>query len=264
MQFIASDLRLFKVYCTVCHKRCKGDVLKIEQQFVHYKCFQCIKCRKNLKQGGFFVKDKNFYCPNDYQTEFGVRCETCHGYVEGEVVTVLGKTFHTHCFRCTTCRRLFNSGERTTIVDGSYYCMSCSSNLTNGDVLHKTVDGNARDSSAAAATITNGSNGVCSTSSSPSSNSPSSKSDHFNPLSLSTSGHQSQTLPTIRTSPTSTPIRHSVSHTDGNNTQNYNHYQQNLISDANLKSFTSLNDQLSVQIHENGCSSKFALELLYD
>lgn len=63
-----------------------------------------IECRKNLKQGGFFVKDKNFYCPNDYQTEFGVRCETCHGYVEGEVVTVLGKTFHTHCFRCTTCR----------------------------------------------------------------------------------------------------------------------------------------------------------------
>ncbi|CAH8571791.1 unnamed protein product [Schistosoma rodhaini] len=243
---------MVKVYCTVCHKRCKGDVLKIEQQFVHYKCFQCIKCCKNLKQGGFFVKDQNFYCPNDYQTQFGVRCETCQGYVEGEVVTVLGKTFHTHCFRCTTCRRLFNSGERTTIVDGSYYCMSCSSNLTNGDVLHKTVGSNNRDGSAAAATVTNGSNGVCSTSSSPSSNSPSSKSDQFNPLSLSTSGHQSQTLPTIRTSPT--PIHHPVNHIDDSNTQNHNHYQQNLISDANLKSFPSLNDQLSVQIHENGCS----------
>ncbi|CAH8534911.1 unnamed protein product [Heterobilharzia americana] len=258
---------MVKVYCTVCHKRCKGDVLKIEQQFVHYKCFQCIKCRKNLKQGGFFVKDKKFYCPNDYQTEYGVRCEACHNYVEGEVVTVLGKTFHTHCFRCTTCRRLFNSGERTTILDGSYYCMSCSSNFTNGgSVTHNTVGG--------AATAAGGNtNGVdlevnrSSSSSSPSSTSSPSKINHFNPLSS-----QSHTMPPIIMS--STPLHSSNNNNNNNNnidstTIDDNHHSHGLkqqkqqtqskqperfISNTNLKSFTSLNDQLSVQIHENGCS----------
>ncbi|CAL8105875.1 unnamed protein product [Calicophoron daubneyi] len=125
-----------KVYCAVCHKRCKGDVLKVEKQFLHHKCFQCTKCRKNLQQGGFFVRDERFYCPNDYQTEFGVKCEACHAYVEGEVVTVLGKTFHIDCFRCTGCRRLFSSGERTTIVGGRYYCTSCAAYATNGQSAH--------------------------------------------------------------------------------------------------------------------------------
>ncbi|KAH8878498.1 Actin-binding LIM protein 1 [Schistosoma japonicum] len=243
---------MVKVYCTVCNKRCKGDVLKIEQQFVHYKCFQCLKCRKNLKQGGFFVKDKKFYCPNDYQTEFGVRCETCHGYVEGEVVTVLGKTFHTHCFRCTTCRRLFNSGERTTIVDGSYYCMSCSSNLTNGSVMHNIVDSGAGP-------ITNGTGGISSqvmnrsSSSSPLSTSPSSKINPFNAIPLSSSS-QSKTMPAIKTSYT-TPTRHPVNHTNSiSHNHNHSHQQPTFISDSNLKSFASLNDQLSVQIQENGCS----------
>ncbi|KAF7257258.1 hypothetical protein EG68_06017, partial [Paragonimus skrjabini miyazakii] len=121
-----------KVFCAVCHKRCKGDILKIEQQFVHHKCFQCTKCQKNLQQGGFFVRDQKFYCPEDYQAIFGVKCEACRTYVEGEVVTVLGKTFHTHCFQCFACRRLFSSGERTTIVDGAYYCVPCAAQITNG------------------------------------------------------------------------------------------------------------------------------------
>lgn len=30
-----------KVFCSVCNKRCKGDTLKIEERFIHHKCFQC-------------------------------------------------------------------------------------------------------------------------------------------------------------------------------------------------------------------------------
>ncbi|TPP63407.1 Actin binding LIM protein family member 2 [Fasciola gigantica] len=121
-----------KVFCSVCNKRCKGDTLKIEEKFVHHKCFHCTKCKKKLQKGGFFVREQRFYCPDDYQSSFGVTCEACHAYVEGEAVTVLGKTFHTHCFRCSTCGRLFSSGERTTIIDGTYYCVSCATQISNG------------------------------------------------------------------------------------------------------------------------------------
>nr|CAH8851655.1 unnamed protein product [Trichobilharzia regenti] len=231
---------MVKVYCTVCHKRCKGDVLKIEQQFIHYKCFQCIKCRKNLKQGGFFVKDKKFYCPNDYQSEFGVRCETCHGYVEG---------------------------ERTTILDGLYYCMPCSTNLTNGggggSLAHtsNTIGrGGASGTSIVAASVTPGTGTT--------------NGSRFNPLSLLSSSRHSHTMPSIKTS-TSSPS-HNINNNNNNNNNNnsntidnhyspYSHQKQSKRfiannnvngnnNNTNLKSFTSLNDQLSVQIHENGGS----------
>ncbi|TGZ58565.1 hypothetical protein CRM22_009591, partial [Opisthorchis felineus] len=101
-------------------------------------------CHKNLQQGGFFVRDQRFYCPDDYQANFGVKCQACGSFVEGEVVTVLGKTFHTHCFRCSACRRLFSSGERTTIVSNDYYCVSCAGRFTNG--LRSSSDASSRSS----------------------------------------------------------------------------------------------------------------------
>ena len=70
---------------------------------------QCIfyfvtACERQLASGGFFVKDDQFYCGDDYQRLFGTKCAACGQYVEGEVVTALGNTYHQTCFHCTKCK----------------------------------------------------------------------------------------------------------------------------------------------------------------
>jgi len=40
----------------------------------------------------------------DYQRMYGTRCNGCGEFVEGEVVTALGKTYHPNCFACTVCK----------------------------------------------------------------------------------------------------------------------------------------------------------------
>lgn len=75
-------------------------------------CVWCIlftACSVSLAQGGFFNKDGNYYCTNDYQTLFGTKCAVCGSYVEGEVVTALGHTYHQKCFVCARCRLAFSS-----------------------------------------------------------------------------------------------------------------------------------------------------------
>ena len=62
------------------------------------------ECARQLASGGFFVKDEHFYCGDDYQRLFGTKCAACGQYVEGEVVTALGNTYHQTCFHCTKCK----------------------------------------------------------------------------------------------------------------------------------------------------------------
>lgn len=61
-------------------------------------------CKNSLAQGGFFCKDGNYYCTVDYQNQFGTKCAICGDYVEGEVVSALGNTYHQKCFTCARCR----------------------------------------------------------------------------------------------------------------------------------------------------------------
>lgn len=61
-------------------------------------------CKNSLAQGGFFCKDGGYYCTKDYQTRYGTKCAICGEYVEGEVVSALGNTYHQKCFTCARCR----------------------------------------------------------------------------------------------------------------------------------------------------------------
>lgn len=61
-------------------------------------------CKKSLAQGGFFTREKDYYCTECYQKNFGQRCATCGLFVEGEVVSALGNTYHQKCFTCARCR----------------------------------------------------------------------------------------------------------------------------------------------------------------
>ncbi len=62
-----------------------------------------VECKKQLAAGGFYAKDENHYCAEDYQRLFGTKCAACGKFVEGEVVTALGNTYHQECFHCTKC-----------------------------------------------------------------------------------------------------------------------------------------------------------------
>jgi len=63
-------------------------------------------CKASLAQGGFFNHEGFYYCSADYQRQFGTKCVACGDYVEGEVVTALGNTYHQRCFTCSSCRLL--------------------------------------------------------------------------------------------------------------------------------------------------------------
>ncbi|XP_046667258.1 actin-binding LIM protein 3 isoform X4 [Homalodisca vitripennis] len=114
-----------KTYCQACKKKCSGEVLRVQDKYFHIACFKCTVCKNSLAQGGFFFKDGVYYCTSDYQKQFGTKCANCGLYVEGEVVSALGKTYHQKCFTCARCRQAFPSGERVTYTGKEVLCAKC-------------------------------------------------------------------------------------------------------------------------------------------
>uniref|UniRef100_A0A6M2DX49 Putative actin-binding lim zn-finger protein limatin involved in axon guidance n=1 Tax=Xenopsylla cheopis TaxID=163159 RepID=A0A6M2DX49_XENCH len=114
-----------KTYCQSCRKKCSGEVLRVSDKYFHTQCFQCVQCNKSLAQGGFFHKDDKYYCTGDYQKLFGTKCAVCQQYVEGEVVSALGNTYHQKCFTCASCRQAVPSGEKVTYTGKEVLCQKC-------------------------------------------------------------------------------------------------------------------------------------------
>ncbi|XP_066457506.1 actin-binding LIM protein 1 isoform X6 [Eleutherodactylus coqui] len=56
---------------------------------------------------------------------YGTQCSGCGDFVEGEVVTALGKTYHPACFACTVCKRPFPPGDRVTFNGRDCLCQAC-------------------------------------------------------------------------------------------------------------------------------------------
>lgn len=104
-----------KIYCAKCQKKCSGEVLRVTDRYFHKTCFQCTTCSKSLATGGFFSKDGAYYCTLDYQKMYGTKCAACNLYVEGEVVSTMGKTYHQKCFVCSGCKKSFQSGSKVNI-----------------------------------------------------------------------------------------------------------------------------------------------------
>lgn len=69
-------------------------------------CHLCVwaVCGCDLAKTGFFMKNGECLCPLDFQRLHGTLCSNCGEFVEGEVVSVLGKTYHPACFVCTICK----------------------------------------------------------------------------------------------------------------------------------------------------------------
>uniref|UniRef100_A0A671KJ58 Actin binding LIM protein 1b n=1 Tax=Sinocyclocheilus anshuiensis TaxID=1608454 RepID=A0A671KJ58_9TELE len=113
------------IQCYKCGEPCKGEVLRVQSKHFHIKCFTCKVCGCDLAQGGFFMKNGEYLCTLDYQRLHGTRCNGCGDFVEGEVVTALGKTYHPTCFVCTDCKRPFPAGDRVTFNGKDCLCQHC-------------------------------------------------------------------------------------------------------------------------------------------
>ncbi|XP_074015011.1 actin-binding LIM protein 1 isoform X8 [Numenius arquata] len=62
---------------------------------------------------------------------YGTRCNGCGEFVEGEVVTALGKTYHPSCFACTVCKRPFPPGDRVTFNGRDCLCQMCAQPMSS-------------------------------------------------------------------------------------------------------------------------------------
>ncbi|XP_019334840.1 actin-binding LIM protein 2 isoform X5 [Alligator mississippiensis] len=114
------------ILCNNCGNPCKGEVLRVQNKYFHIKCFVCKACGCDLAQGGFFVRQGDYICTLDYQRLYGTRCFSCDEFIEGEVVSALGKTYHPDCFVCAVCRLPFPPGDRVTFNGKECVCQKCS------------------------------------------------------------------------------------------------------------------------------------------
>ncbi|KAF1373984.1 hypothetical protein PFLUV_G00244570 [Perca fluviatilis] len=113
------------IQCFRCGEPCKGEVLRVQTSYFHMKCFTCKVCGCDLAHSGFFVKNSDYLCPLDFQRLHGTLCNNCGEFVEGQVVTVLGKTYHPVCFVCTFCKQPFPAGDCVTFSGKNCLCQRC-------------------------------------------------------------------------------------------------------------------------------------------
>uniref|UniRef100_H3D5J0 Actin binding LIM protein 1 n=1 Tax=Tetraodon nigroviridis TaxID=99883 RepID=H3D5J0_TETNG len=113
------------IHCFKCGELCRGQVLRVQANHFHVKCFTCKVCGCDMAQSGFFIRNGDYLCPLDFQRLHGTPCNNCREFVEGEVVTVLGKTYHPACFVCNICKQAFTAGEFVTFSGKDFFCQHC-------------------------------------------------------------------------------------------------------------------------------------------
>eukprot|EP00072_Mus_musculus_P035396 XP_006503982.1 PREDICTED: actin-binding LIM protein 2 isoform X14 [Mus musculus] len=124
------------ILCNTCGNVCKGEVLRVQNKYFHIRCFVCKACGCDLAEGGFFVRQGEHICTRDYQRLYGTRCFSCDRFIEGEVVSALGKTYHPDCFVCAVCRLPFPPGDRVTFNGKECMCQKCSPPTLLGNSAH--------------------------------------------------------------------------------------------------------------------------------
>ncbi|XP_065649509.1 actin-binding LIM protein 1 isoform X3 [Hydra vulgaris] len=112
--------------CAGCHNVIKSGqaLLALEKQW-HLWCFSCFKCGC-LLAGEYMGRNGVPYCEQDYQSEFGVSCSGCGGYITGKVLQAGEKHYHPHCARCAKCTQMFGEGEEMYLQGSDIWHPHCS------------------------------------------------------------------------------------------------------------------------------------------
>nr|XP_028573486.1 actin-binding LIM protein 3 isoform X15 [Podarcis muralis] len=117
------------IHCYRCGDTCKGEVVRVQSNHFHIRCFTCQVCGCDLAQSGFFFKNGEYICTHDYQKLYGTRCDSCQDFITGEVISALGRTYHPKCFVCSMCRKPFPIGDKVTFSGKDCVCQTCSHSL---------------------------------------------------------------------------------------------------------------------------------------
>ncbi|XP_066888229.1 actin-binding LIM protein 3 isoform X11 [Kogia breviceps] len=119
------------IQCYRCGDTCKGEVVRVHNNHFHIRCFTCQVCGCGLAQSGFFFKNQEYICTQDYQQLYGTRCDSCRDFITGEVISALGRTYHPKCFVCSLCRKPFPIGDKVTFSGKECLCQTCSQSMTS-------------------------------------------------------------------------------------------------------------------------------------
>ncbi|XP_035481993.2 actin-binding LIM protein 3 isoform X9 [Scophthalmus maximus] len=119
------------IVCERCGEVCRGEVVRVKNTHFHVQCFTCQVCGCDLVHSGFFHHSGEYICTEDYQRLYGTQCDSCDQYITGEVVSALGRTYHPHCFVCSSCRSPFPIGDRVTFCGKKCVCQQCSHSLNS-------------------------------------------------------------------------------------------------------------------------------------
>ncbi|XP_075712710.1 actin-binding LIM protein 3 isoform X7 [Rhinoderma darwinii] len=119
------------IQCYRCGETCKGEVVRVQTNHFHIRCFTCQVCGCDLAQSGFFFKNGEYICTRDYQQLYGTRCDSCRDFITGEVISALGRTYHPKCFVCSMCRKPFPIGDKVTFRGKDCVCQHCSQSLVS-------------------------------------------------------------------------------------------------------------------------------------
>ncbi|VFV31764.1 actin binding lim protein member isoform [Lynx pardinus] len=133
------------IQCYRCGDTCKGEVVRVHNNHFHIRCFTCQVCGCGLAQSGFFFKNQEYICTQDYQQLYGTRCDSCRDFITGEVISALGRTYHPKCFVCSLCRKPFPIGDKVTFSGKECVCQTCSQSMTSSRPIK--IRGPSRESS---------------------------------------------------------------------------------------------------------------------
>lgn len=102
--------------CFKCNIRIKGDCLNALAKQWHPSCFVCGHCRRPFGNSSFYLEDTVPYCERDWKILFTTKCHYCSLPIEAgdKWIEALDKSFHTNCFKCTTCK--------TNLEGSTFYC----------------------------------------------------------------------------------------------------------------------------------------------
>eukprot|EP01101_Sappina_pedata_P004343 TRINITY_DN1821_c0_g1_i1.p1 TRINITY_DN1821_c0_g1~~TRINITY_DN1821_c0_g1_i1.p1 ORF type:complete len:358 (+),score=139.38 TRINITY_DN1821_c0_g1_i1:32-1105(+) len=137
--------------CSKCTFPVTGQGIQIADKTFHASCFLCYRCNGNLANSSIHDVNGNLHCkscvdqlrqqqgqpqaqapqqPPQAQAaapapapQQGQACDGCTQKLSGNVVSVLGKTYHATCFRCARCCQPLEGsfGE----VNGKPHCPAC-------------------------------------------------------------------------------------------------------------------------------------------